>query len=148
LTIRFFYDEVCFNLKKKRNIVSWLKKVASIENKTIDNLCYVFVSNEKILDMNKTYLQHDYFTDIITFDYSYADKISGEMYISIDTVEENAKEYSIDFRSELLRVILHGALHLCGYKDETEDEQIKMREIEDGYLKIYDSENETVRQVK
>ena len=148
MTIRFFYDEVCFNLKKKRNIVSWLKKVASIENKTIDNLCYVFVSNEKILDMNKTYLQHDYFTDIITFDYSYADKISGEMYISIDTVEENAKEYSIDFRSELLRVILHGALHLCGYKDETEDEQIKMREIEDGYLKIYDSENETVRQVK
>ena len=107
--------------------------------KTIDSLNYVFVTNEIILEINKKYLKHNYYTDIITFDNSTTkNNISGEMYISIDTVKQNAKEYQVDFQCELLRVMLHGILHLCGYKDNTEKQQQEMRKIENKYLKIFE----------
>ena len=134
MTVRFFCDEVSFILKKKRKIKSWLKEVASEENKIIGYLNYIFVSEKKIRELNKTYLNHDYCTDIITFDYSTDERISGEMYISIDTVKENAIFYHTDFKDELLRVILHGALHLLGYKDNTDDERQRIRKIEDKYI--------------
>ena len=135
MTINYFCEEITFSLKGKRKISNWIKKIVAQENKTIGNLCYVFVSDEIILDLNKNYLKHDYFTDIITFDHSSNNEISGDMYISIDTVRKNAKDYNVDFYAELLRVMVHGLLHLCGYKDETESQQQKMRVIEDKYMK-------------
>ena len=134
MAIRFFSDGVSFQPENKRKISHWLKQVAAKEEKKINQLRYIFVSNEIILDINKKYLQHHYYTDIITFDDSTDDTISGEMYISIDTVRLNAKDYQVDFRNELLRVLLHGVLHLCGYSDSTTVEQQEMRAVEDKYL--------------
>ena len=112
-----------------------------MEGKKTGQLRCIFVSDEIILDINKKYLQHHNYTDIITFDDSTGGTVSGEMYISVDTVRSNAKFYQVDFRNELLRVIVHGALHLCGYKDKTTEEQQKMRAAEDKYLKEWFSES-------
>ena len=138
MAIRFFSDDILFCLKNKRKISNWLKDVANVENKQTGDLSYVFVTDEKILDMNRKYLKHDYYTDIITFDNSPSvSKISGEMYISIETVEQNANEYGVDFENELLRVIVHGLLHLCGYRDDTEESEKMMRQKETGYIKLF-----------
>ena len=134
MAIRFFSDGVSFQPEGKRKISQWLKQVAVGEGKKIGSLCYIFVSDETILDINKKFLQHDYYTDIITFDNSIGDTISGEMYISIDTVNSNAKDYHTEFRNELLRVMVHGVLHLCGYKDKTAKEQNKMKAAETLHL--------------
>ena len=134
MAIRFFSDGVSFQLERKRKISHWLKQVAAKEGKKTGHLHYVFVSDETILDINRKYLQHDDYTDIITFDNSIGDTISGEMYISIDTVQSNAKDYQVDFRNELLRVMVHGVLHLCGYKDATSEEQQEIHAAEDKYL--------------
>ena len=134
MAIRFFSDGISFQPEGKRKISQWLKQVAVGEGKKIGSLCYIFVSDETILDINKKYLQHDYYTDIITFDNSIGDTISGEMYISVDTVNSNAKDYHTEFRNELLRVMAHGVLHLCGYKDKTTKEQNEMRNAETRHL--------------
>jgi len=134
LAIRFFSDGVSFQLKDKRKISQWLKQVVAKEGEKTGSLSYVFVSDEIILDFNKRYLQHNDYTDIITFNNSADDTISGEMYISIDTVRINAKDYQVNFCDELFRVMVHGVLHLCGYKDKTTDEQQEMRAAEDKYL--------------
>ena len=134
MAIRFFSDGVSFHLEGKRKISQWLTLVAATEGKKIGNLSFIFVPDETILNINQKYLQHDHYTDIITFDDSTCDTISGEMYISVDTVRSNANDYHVDFRNELLRVMVHGALHLCGYKDKTADEQKEMRVAEDKYL--------------
>ena len=134
MAIRFFSDGLSFQPKNKRKISQWLKQVAVGEGKQIGNLCYVFVSDEKILEINKEFLKHDYYTDIITFDDSTENTISGEMYISIDTVRSNAEKYQSDFCNELLRVIVHGVLHLCGYHDKTKKEKNLMRTKETDYL--------------
>ena len=134
MAIRFFSDEISFQLKNKRKITQWLKLVAAEEGKTVSELCYIFVSNERILDINGTFLKHNYFTDIITFDESHENTISGEMYISIETVKSNAETYKTGFHDELLRVMVHGVLHMCGYGDKTEKEQQLMRAAETKYL--------------
>ena len=134
MAIRFFSDGASFQPEGKRKISHWLKQVAKNEGKKTGQLLFIFVSDEIIIDMNKKYLQHNDNTDIITFDDSTGDTISGEMYISIDTVRSNATDYQVDFRYELLRVMVHGLLHLCGYKDATNNEQQEMRTLEDKYL--------------
>ena len=134
MAVRFFSDGVFFQLESKRKISQWLKQVAAKEGKKIGNLCYIFVSDEHLLEFNKKYLQHDHYTDIITFDDSTGNNISGDMYISVDTVRSNAKVYHVDFYNELLRVMVHGVLHLCGYRDKTKDEQQEMRAAEAQYL--------------
>ncbi|MDR2038808.1 MAG: rRNA maturation RNase YbeY [Bacteroidales bacterium] len=139
MAIRFFSDGITFHLKDKRKIQHWLKTVASEEEKQIGDISYIFVSDKRILEINQQFLQHDYYTDIITFDDSDNKKISGEMYISIDTVSSNAKEYQAEFHNELLRVIVHGLLHLCGYNDKTEKGQEEMRHIETKYLNVLES---------
>ena len=136
MAIRFYSDEVSFQPKNKHKISNWLKQAAASEEKKIGSLSYVFVSKNKILEINKKYLKHDYYTDIITFDNSTGDTISGEMYISVDTVKENAKDYQVDFSEELLRVMIHGMLHLCGYLDNNDVEQQKMREMETKYIRL------------
>ena len=134
MSIRYFNDGIKFQVQNKRKISEWLKKIITQEGKKTGDLSFIFVSNEIILDINKKFLNHDYYTDIITFDYSTQDSISGEMYISIETVKENAILYGAEFTNELLRVMLHGILHLCGYKDATIAEQQTMRATENNYL--------------
>ena len=141
MAIRFFSDGISFQPEGKRKIANWLKQVIVGEGKKVGSLSYIFVSDEIILEINKKFLQHDYYTDIITFDNSGNDTVSGEMYISVDTVNSNAKDYQVEFRNELLRVMVHGALHLCGYNDKTEDDQLKMRNAETRYLDIFFSGN-------
>ena len=137
MTVRFFCDGLKFQIENKRKISNWLKKVASDEGKKASKLACVFVSEEIIIDLNYNYLKHNYPTDIITFDNSSGNTISGEMYISIDTVKANAIDYGVDFYNELLRVILHGVLHLCGHKDDTEGEKEQMRATENKYLQNF-----------
>jgi rRNA maturation RNase YbeY len=133
-SIRFFSDGISFQLKGKRGLSVWLKAVATGEGKGVGRLNYVFVSADFIRSINSQYLQHDTDTDIISFDDSEGDVISGEMYVCVETVRANAKEYEVDFHTELLRVMVHGVLHLCGYKDETDAEQCVMRAAEDRWL--------------
>jgi rRNA maturation RNase YbeY len=97
----------------------------------------IFCSDDYLLSVNRTYLNHDYYTDIVTFDYSENTVVSGDLFISIDRVKENANTYSISFDNELKRVVYHGILHLCGYKDKTELEEKEMREKENYYLNLF-----------
>ena len=112
----------------------WLNEVAADHGKKIGNLNYLFCDDEEILRVNREFLQHDYFTDIITFDYSYKDKVSGDLFISVDTVKSNAEELHIPYKTELLRVIVHGLLHLCGINDKGPGEREIMESHEDEAL--------------
>ena len=119
----------------KNNIASLLKK----EGVKSSHIQYIFCSDEYLLDINKQFLQHDYYTDIITFDLSDNASIllEGEIYISIDRVKDNAKSQQTDWKEELKRVLYHGVLHLCGYKDKTPKDEKQMRAKEDEYLKLF-----------
>ena len=113
-----------------RRTAAWGKSVAASHGKTIGEIAYIFCSDPYILEVNKQYLQHDYFTDIITFDYSEGNKISGDLFISLDTVKSNSEQFGTDYYEELERVIIHGILHLCGFKDKEPAEEARMREEE------------------
>ena len=134
MAIHFFSEDIPFQLKNKRRIAQWLQSVISSENKKCGDIGYIFVSEEKILELNNKFLQHDYYTDIITFDNTVGDMINGEMYLSIDTIRYNSGLFEITFENELLRVIVHGVLHMCGYHDGTMEEQQNMRKLENKYL--------------
>ena len=110
---------------------AWIKDIASKHGKTIGEIAYVFCDDAKILEVNRQYLGHDYYTDIITFDYCEDDKLSGDIFISLDTVKSNSVTYGTEYYDELTRVIIHGILHLCGYKDKSDDESRAMRALED-----------------
>lgn len=113
-----------------RRTSAWIKKVAASHGKTIGEIAYIFCSDPYILEVNKQYLQHDYFTDIITFDYTEGNKISGDLFISLDTVKSNSEQFGTDYYEELERVIIHGILHLCGFKDKEPADEARMREEE------------------
>jgi len=113
---------------------AWIKDIASKHGKTIGEIAYVFCDDDKILEVNRQYLGHDYYTDIITFDYCEDDKLSGDIFISLDTVKSNSVTYGTDYYDELTRVIIHGILHLCGYKDKSDDESRAMRALEDAAI--------------
>ncbi len=117
----------------------WLEKVIEEHGKEIGELTYFFCSDEKILEVNRESLDHNYYTDIITFDFVVADIISGEMYISLDTVRTNAIQFNSDYNEELLRVMVHGVLHLCGFKDKSDDDAGVMRLKENEALRIYNT---------
>jgi rRNA maturation RNase YbeY len=121
-------------LSSKREIKSWLKTVAEAEGKQTGAIAVIFCSDDYLLQLNRRYLQHDYYTDIITFDYTDGLVLGGDLFISIDTVRANAKRYGQSFDDELHRVILHGLLHLCGYGDAMPAQQAIMREQENKYL--------------
>lgn len=112
----------------------WLTGVVAGEQKRVGELSFIFCSDDYLLDINRRYLNHDYYTDVITFDYSEGDLIGGDIFISIDTVMVNAKEYVQTFENELYRVMVHGVLHLCEYKDHSDEEKQLMRAKEDYYL--------------
>ena len=111
-----------------------LTSLVKEEGKLLGDVSVIFVSDDYLLEMNQTYLNHDYYTDIITFDYCEQNVISGDLFISVDRVRENADVFNVDFGTELHRVIIHGVLHLCGYKDKTEDDEEVMRKMENKYL--------------
>ena len=134
--IRYFQEDIRFDLKQKMQNNRWLKMVAGSEMRRIGAVNIIFCSDNYILDVNMRYLQHDYFTDIITFDYCEKDVLSGDLFISIDSVRENALFYGVPFADELDRVMVHGLLHLIGYDDHTEEQIREMRAKEDYYLQM------------
>lgn len=121
---------------KKRETSAWIKKVAATYGKKCGEIAYIFCNDEKILEVNKEYLQHDYYTDIITFDYSEADSISGDLFISLDTVRSNSEQLGVSYQQELHRVIIHGILHLCGIDDKGEGEREIMEAAENKALSM------------
>ncbi len=134
--IRYFNEDIKFELKHKLFNNNWLKTVAGSEMKRIGDINFIFCSDRHILDINLKYLQHDYFTDIITFDYCEGNRLSGDLFISIDSVRENSVFYGTEFEDELNRVMVHGLLHLIGYDDHTESDIAMMREKENYYLDL------------
>lgn len=132
--ISFVEEGIKSHLTNRRIIKRWIGEVAKLYNFKVGNLCFIFCDDEYILNVNREYLQHDYYTDIITFDYVENKTISGDMFISVDTVLSNSKIFSSSYISELHRVIIHGVLHLCGLKDKDHDDEIKMREAENNAL--------------
>lgn len=129
-----FELEIEFSLKKRRKIKEWLNAIAFEENNKIENLNFLIVDDKRMIHFNKTYLNHNYPTDIITFNTSENKKISGDIIISLERVEENAKEYKVELEEELWRVMAHGLLHLIGYNDKSKEEKEKMRKKENYYL--------------
>ena len=134
--VRYFTEDISFEFKQRLLNNRWLKLVAGSEMKKLGAVNIIFCSDNYILDVNMKYLQHDYFTDIITFDYCEGDVLSGDLFISIDSVRENASFYKTEFPDELNRVIVHGLLHLIGYDDHSEEDVLTMRSKEDYYLSL------------
>lgn len=126
-----------FELRQEKSIRNWLLSTIESENKTLGEIGFVFCDDAFLLNLNQEYLQHDTFTDIISFDYSFGNTLQGEIYISTERVKENAKKYDNSFENELRRVMVHGVLHLCGYKDKTTEEKEKMRQKEDKKLQLF-----------
>ena len=133
----FFEDTEEFNLANL-NIEKNIEKLAESESRTLGDINYILCSDPYLLDINRQYLNHDYFTDVITFDYSEDNVISGDIFISVDTVADNAKEYGVTFEKELERVMIHGVLHLVGYNDKSDSEVKVMRSKENQYLSLFD----------
>ncbi|MGM9720092.1 MAG: rRNA maturation RNase YbeY [Prevotella sp.] len=119
---------------KKREVTAWIKDVAATYGRKVGEIGYMFVNDEKILEVNREYLGHDYYTDIITFDYDEGDRINGDLVISLDTVETNARQFGKSYDEELHRVIIHGILHLCGINDKGPGEREVMEAAEDKAL--------------
>ena len=119
---------------KKKETTGWIKEVAACYGKRVGEIAYIFCSDDKILEVNRQYLQHDYYTDIITFDYTEGNKISGDLFISLDTVRTNAETFHTDYNEELHRTIIHGILHLCGINDKGPGEREIMEEAENKAL--------------
>ena len=135
--ISYYFEDTDFIFKGKTLNNRWLRLVAESEIRRVGDISIIFCSDNYILDVNQQYLQHDYFTDIITFNYCEGDKISGDLFISVDTVRENALEYGAEsFDQELARVTVHGLLHLIGYDDHSEADKKIMREKENYYLSL------------
>ncbi|MDR3267154.1 MAG: rRNA maturation RNase YbeY [Tannerella sp.] len=136
--ITFYNEQIPFPFAgKKQSAKAQIKKLIEIENKVAGDLCIIFCSDDFLLEINKKHLEHDYYTDVITFDYTVDETVAGDIFISVDRVNENAQEYGVPFNHELSRVIYHGVLHLCGYKDKSEEEAKIMREKEDFYLTTF-----------
>lgn len=134
--IRYFTQDTAFQYRHKRLTSKWLKTVAEAEGKQIGEVGVIFCSDPYLLDINRKYLGHDYYTDIITFDYCEGDLLSGDLFISIDTVRDNAAFYGTTFENELHRVIVHGVLHLMGYDDHSDADTAAMRAAENRALAL------------
>ena len=131
--IQFFFENID-KITIDSTLAVWLEDIILTEGKKPGDINYIFCDDEYLLQVNKEYLQHDYYTDIITFDYVKGKTISGDIFVSLPRIFENAETLSKDFESEFFRVLAHGILHLCGYKDKTEEEITEMRNKEDYYL--------------
>lgn len=132
-----FNYESDFSLDNEEVYAAWISNVILSENKNIGEISYIFCDDEYLLEINKQYLNHDYYTDIISFDYTEADVISGDIFVSIDRVKENALDFAVSFDNELKRVIIHGVLHFCGFKDKSKEEEETMRFKEEEKINMF-----------
>ncbi len=134
----FFFEaaDLDFSLESPEQVAEWLEATIEAEGHQAETIQYVFTSDDYLLDLNREYLNHDTYTDIITFDYCEGEMIMGDIFISIDRIKENAEKLDIPFQDELHRVMVHGVLHLCGYKDKSPTEKAQMTEKEDYYLSL------------
>lgn len=140
MTIQFYAEGIELPAIHQEAVRRWVRAVAETYGKKVGDICYIFCSDEKILEVNRQYLQHDYYTDIITFDYTGGNKISGDLFISLDTVRTNAEKFQTDYNEELHRTIIHGILHLCGINDKGPGEREIMEANENKALAILPSE--------
>lgn len=134
--IEFFFENIA-EIELLPNTKNWLEKIIQAEKKKTGTINYIFCDDDYLLKVNQDFLNHDYYTDIITFDYVKGKIISADIFVSLPRISENASLLSKDFQSELLRVLAHGILHLCGYKDGTEEEISEMRKKEEFYLSAF-----------
>lgn len=142
MAVRYCNDQSRYRLPRKRLTSAWLVEVAHREGYALGEVCYVFCSADRLLEMNRQYLGHDYFTDVITFDYSDrrgARVVSGDVFIDVETVADNARRYGATRLEEMRRVVVHGLLHLCGQKDKTPRANAVMHRKEDRYLHLLDA---------
>lgn len=138
MAIQFFFLQHNIGLTKRSALKQFIQDIFKREKKALTNLSYIFCSDDYLLEINKAHLKHNYYTDIITFDLSeHQGQTTGEIYISIDRVRDNAASLGVSIKEELHRVIFHGALHLCGYKDKTAKDKGDMRVAEDKCLQMY-----------
>ena len=136
MSIHFFNEDLPLPKLKKRLTANWLKEVILFEGKRVGEVSFIFCSDAYLLDVNKKFLDHDYYTDVITFDYVEGNVISGDIFISLDRISENANSLNISFFDELNRIMVHGVLHLLGYKDKSKKDKSLMTEREDFYIKL------------
>jgi rRNA maturation RNase YbeY len=134
--IRYYNDSIAYRLRDKRRIARWVEAIARAEGYTAGDINYIFCSSEVHRKMNIDFVGHDYFTDIITFDYTEGDLISGDLFISLDTVKTNAEKFGTPYEEELHRVIIHGILHLCGIDDKGPGEREVMEQNENDALEL------------
>jgi rRNA maturation RNase YbeY len=136
LPIHFFTLEIQFELTHKRSLNRWIKETIFSHSLKCGDISYIFTGNDKILEINQQFLKHNYYTDIITFNYNYEDFIAGDIYISIETVRTNSQIYTVTFEEELYRVMIHGILHLLGFDDKSKKDKILMKDQENSNLEI------------
>jgi rRNA maturation RNase YbeY len=134
LNIKFYYQDTAFRLRTSSYLKNWIKEVIEGKDMKPGNLFFIFVNDLKILEINREFLGHDYYTDVITFNNSETGEISGDVYLSIDTIRENALKYNQKVKEEIERVIIHAVLHLLGYDDRTSDQKKIMSRMEDIHL--------------
>lgn len=139
--ISFNYEN-SFVLQNEQSISRWISEVILSENKEEGDINYIFCDDQYLLEINQQYLNHDSYTDIISFDYSVGKELHGDIFISTERVQENAKEYNETFDNELMRVMVHGILHYCGYKDKTPQDEQEMRAKENEKIKMFHVEQE------
>jgi rRNA maturation RNase YbeY len=134
--IRYHY-QIDFELGEEDKYTDWILNVASRAGRSITSLDYIFCDDEALLEMNRTYLQHDYYTDILTFDYGSQMELKGDLFLSVDRIRDNAAQLGISFEEEVRRVMIHGVLHLMGYSDHNETEKADMRAREEECLQLF-----------
>ncbi len=138
MSIFFHKEGIDFDIREKQKIRQWIKKVIENEGKELGELNIILTRDKELLELNKTYLSRKYLTDVITFEYNQEKKISGDLYLSVERIRENALKFNERVDREIQRVIIHGILHLMGYRDKKEEEQKKMRQKEDECLYMFD----------
>ena len=134
MSIRVYYDDTDFRIEGWRRIVSIIELIIANEKKVAGELSYIITSADSLRKINREFLEHDYYTDVISFNYNEGKIINGEIYVSIEVVQENAINYNVSLRNEFLRVLFHGVLHLLGYDDKTKEQEAEMRDMEDMWL--------------
>lgn len=141
MKISIFYDNINYRIKESRKILKLIEKVIRKENKIPGDLSFIITTDSELLKINKEFLKRDTLTDVIAFDYSDKDKINGEIYVSKEKVQINALNYKISLKKEILRVLVHGTLHLCGYDDNSNKERDKMRDKENFWIEKFTKKN-------
>lgn len=134
MSIKIFYDDVDYRIVGWKRTAKLIEKVIRNEKRILGDLNFIITNDEKLREINIQFLQHDYYTDVISFNYNAGAEISGEIYISLDTVKRNSINYNVSLRMEVLRVVIHGVFHLLGYDDKTDKQKEKMREMEEKWL--------------